>query len=330
MDFRRICIYSLVAVIMGGAVLAQPEAGLPTGASQPAPIDYEDVLEDHWAHDAITRLTALGVLTGYPNGTFGGARAATRYELAVVSARLIDLLSTSISELISDPVFQRAIEDAASNNARLLRLEQLLENTADTDYVWDLAERLARVEEYLNMQAGEQLFPGLSALDDTGLSVSERDPLTDGEMAEILSELEQRLAQSRAAAMPQHYFGVFAGYPLVGGLHIGMRDLLVDNLGARFGIGYALPGAFAMELAVVYEFEAIFGEPRTSLYVGPGVLTRIGAGVTALDLELIMGLEYSLPDGPVSVFGEFGPGFTMAPEAGNASFIARLGMNYGF
>lgn len=321
---------AVLALLFGGTALAQSPSGLPTGASLPAPAEFEDVHPDHWAADAITRLSALGVITGYPNGTFAGSRAATRYELAVVSARLLDLLSTSITDLISDRDFRRAIEDAASNHARLLRLEELVENAADSDYLWDLAERLAQVEEYLNMQAGEALFPGLAGLDDDGLRVAERDPLTDEELAAIMAQLEEQVAAQRAGAMPQRYFGVYAGYPVAGGLHIGMRDLLTAGLGARFGVGYALPGAFAMELAVLYEFEAIFGQAGTALYVGPGVLARFGSGVTALDLELIIGVEHSLPRGPVAVFGEFGPGFTMAPEAGNAGLIARVGLNYGF
>ena len=321
---------AVLILLCSGNALAQSTSGLPTGAILPAPGEYEDVHPDHWAADAITRLTALGVITGYPNGTFGGARAATRYELAVVSARLLDLLSTSITDLISDPGFRRAIEDAASNHERLLRLEELVENAADSDYMWDLAERLAQIEEYLNMQAGEALFPGLDGLDDSGLRVGERDPLSDEDLAAIMAQLEDQVARQRALSMPRHYFGVYAGYPVAGGLHVGMRDLVTEGLGARFGIGFALPGAFAMELAVLYEFDAIFGQAGTALYVGPGVLARFGSGTTALDLELIIGVEYSLPDGPVSVFGEFGPGFTMAPTAGDASLIARVGMNYGF
>lgn len=319
-----------VLAVLGAPNVAMAQAGLPTGATQPAPQEYADLHPDHWAADAITRLTALGVLTGYPNGTFGGSRVATRYELAVVTARLLDLLSSSITDLIGDPDFQQAIQDAALNNARLIRLEQLLQDAADLDFVLDLAERLANVEEYLNEQAGQPLFPGLAALDDlAAASVAERDPLSDEEMAVILSELEQQIARSRATALPDMYFGVQAGFPVVGGLHFGMRNVITDNLGARFGLGYALPGSFAMELLLFYEFDAVFGVPQVSLYSGPGVLMRVGADA-ALDLELLLGVEYSLPGGPVSLFGELGPAFTLSPSAGDASLVARLGMNYGF
>ena len=69
--------------------------------------------------------------------------------------------------------------------------------------------------------------------------------------------------------------------------------------------------------------------PEVTLYTGPGVVTRVGAGA-ALDLELLVGVEYLLPGGPVSLFAELGPAFTLAPSAGDATLVARLGMNYGF
>lgn len=324
--FRKGILVLLLAMVGMGTA----QSGLPTGASQPPPEQFQDVSDDHWAADAVDRLSALGVITGYPNGTFAGARAATRYELAVVAARLLDLLSSSITDLIGDPDFQRAIEDAARNNERLLRLEQLMEGAADTDFVWDLAERLAQIEEYLNQQAGTDLFPGLSALDDPGgLSVSERDPLTDEQMAQILSQLEQQIQNSRQLALPGTYFGIGGGHPVIGSLQFGMRDIFTENLGARLAVGYALPGAFSVELAGFWEWDAIFGQPGTTLYAGPGVLVRVGAAA-ALDLELLLGLEYSLPGGPASLFLEMGPSFTVAPSAGAATYVARVGMNYGF
>lgn len=319
----------LVVLACSGSVLAQVQTGLPTGAHERAPQRYSDVSPDHWAADAINRLTALGVLTGYPGGTFAGGRAATRYELAVVAARLLDLLSSSITQLISDPDFQAAIENAASTSERLDRLERLVDTTADPVRVQELAERLAAVEEHLNAEAGERLFPGLAALDDLPGAAETGGELTDEQMAEILSRLEQQLLRSQALALPDAYFGVFTGYPVAGGLQVGMRNVFTEHLGARFGIGYALPGAFSMELAAFWEWPAAFGEPAVTLYAGPGVLARVG-GSAALDLELLLGVEYSLPGGPVSIFGEAGPGFTLAPHAGDAGVVARVGMNYGF
>jgi len=50
---------------------------------------FADVPTDHWAFDAIAELAAKGIIEGYPDGTFKGDRAMTRYEIAMVVARLL-------------------------------------------------------------------------------------------------------------------------------------------------------------------------------------------------------------------------------------------------
>lgn len=54
---------------------------------------FPDVPPDHWAAAAIERLAAAGILTGYPDGTYSGDKAVTRYELAVV----LDIIWTKLS-----------------------------------------------------------------------------------------------------------------------------------------------------------------------------------------------------------------------------------------
>jgi hypothetical protein len=44
---------------------------------------FPDVPENHWAYEALARLKKDGLLIGYPDGKYRGARPATRYELAV-------------------------------------------------------------------------------------------------------------------------------------------------------------------------------------------------------------------------------------------------------
>lgn len=50
---------------------------------------FPDVKDDHWAKDAVAALAAKGLLEGYPDGTFKGDRAATRWEVAMIVARLL-------------------------------------------------------------------------------------------------------------------------------------------------------------------------------------------------------------------------------------------------
>ena len=60
---------------------------------------FADVPADHWAYDAIVELAAAGLIEGYPDGTYGGARMMTRYEAAMVFARALRRLETQIASM---------------------------------------------------------------------------------------------------------------------------------------------------------------------------------------------------------------------------------------
>ena len=53
---------------------------------------FTDLPRDHWAYDSVYELEQLGLVVGYPNGTFQGKRTLTRYEFAMVIARLLPFL----------------------------------------------------------------------------------------------------------------------------------------------------------------------------------------------------------------------------------------------
>lgn len=50
---------------------------------------FSDVPFSHWAYDAVNKLAAKGILQGYPDGTFKGRQAVTRYALAMVTAKML-------------------------------------------------------------------------------------------------------------------------------------------------------------------------------------------------------------------------------------------------
>jgi len=50
---------------------------------------FPDAPADHWASDALRALAARGLIEGYPDGTFKGDRAASRYEVAMILARFL-------------------------------------------------------------------------------------------------------------------------------------------------------------------------------------------------------------------------------------------------
>jgi len=50
---------------------------------------FNDVPTDHWSYDAVNKLQKEGIVIGYPDGTFGGKRAMSRYEFATAIARML-------------------------------------------------------------------------------------------------------------------------------------------------------------------------------------------------------------------------------------------------
>ena len=56
-------------------------------ASAYAANTFSDVPAGHWAYDSVNKLAAEGIVDGYPNGTFGGDRLMTRYEMAQIVAK---------------------------------------------------------------------------------------------------------------------------------------------------------------------------------------------------------------------------------------------------
>ena len=67
-------------------VLAMAMA-LGVTASAYAANPFCDVPAGHWAYDSINKLAAAGVIDGYGDGTFGGDKLMTRYEMAQIVAK---------------------------------------------------------------------------------------------------------------------------------------------------------------------------------------------------------------------------------------------------
>ena len=67
-------------------VLAMAMA-LGVTASAYAANPFSDVPAGHWAYDSISKLAAAGVIEGYGDATFGGAKLMTRYEMAQIVAK---------------------------------------------------------------------------------------------------------------------------------------------------------------------------------------------------------------------------------------------------
>lgn len=79
---------------MKKALLATAAVALTTAPVLAQDGPFKDVPNDHWAYQAIDKLAQLKVIIGDPDGQFKGKRTLTRYEMAVMLARLLDILDS--------------------------------------------------------------------------------------------------------------------------------------------------------------------------------------------------------------------------------------------
>ena len=84
-----------------------------------AAVKFGDVPDDYWAKEAVTQIASLGVLTGYPDGTFRPNAPITRAEFAAIIVKLKSPgqhkppAVSSFSDVTSESWASGYIEDAA-------------------------------------------------------------------------------------------------------------------------------------------------------------------------------------------------------------------------
>ncbi|MFS8534422.1 MAG: S-layer homology domain-containing protein, partial [Limnochordales bacterium] len=155
---------------------------------------FRDVPLDHWAYDAIATLAAAGLVEGYPDGTFGGERTFTRYEMAMVFARILARLEALLDQKIEARVGK--LEEVVlpdGSVGKILRLtpemeRAILELVGDPERAGAVAGATVRLAEEF---AGE--------LELLGVRVAELERLFENVNAR-LTAVEQQLAEVRSMA----------------------------------------------------------------------------------------------------------------------------------
>ena len=134
-------------------VLAMAMA-LGVTASAYAANPFSDVPAGHWAYDSVNKLAAAGIVDGYGNGTFGGDRLMTRYEMAQIVAKAmakganVDRLAAEFAdELDSLGVRVAALEKKSDNvkitgEARFRYADSKGKGNVADSYVSDLRSRI--------------------------------------------------------------------------------------------------------------------------------------------------------------------------------------------
>ena len=107
---------------------------LTTGALWASPL-FPDVPDQHWAQDAVASLAAKGLVEGYPDGTFKGDRATTRWEVAMIVARLLQKEESA-----------HATFSSKQEREEILKLAEALRNELDA-----LGVRVSDLEENVSL-----------------------------------------------------------------------------------------------------------------------------------------------------------------------------------
>lgn len=130
---------------------------------------FPDIPANHWAADAVSRIANLGIVIGFPDGTFRGNEAFTRYQAALVMSRLLDVVNQNVNSSLAMTksdieslrnAVQGLASDVASQGVRLSSAESAIASlsddvTANKSSIASNASRLDALEQKLaNMPSG--------------------------------------------------------------------------------------------------------------------------------------------------------------------------------
>ena len=163
-------------------VLAMAMA-LGVTASAYAANPFSDVPAGHWAYDAVNKLAAAGVVDGYPDGTYGGDKLMTRYEMAQIVAKAmakganVDKLAAEFADELDSLGVRVANLEKKADNVKITGQARFSYKDVDGDVDGDTAALRTRlwvngqVNEdwtYTGMFENTQTIHGMSGTDDLG------------------------------------------------------------------------------------------------------------------------------------------------------------------
>jgi predicted nucleic acid-binding Zn-ribbon protein len=174
----------------------------PTGQAAPQkPAELSDVPAGHWASAAIQVAANCGIVRGFPDGTFRGNEPITRYQAAVIIARLLEAIKNgecgvgtpggmSSADMTT---LQNAIQELSADLAQLgVRVAELEDNAVTQD-------DLARVEE-IATQARDLAEQAVAAAGQPTTPAGEPVDLSNYATQDDLARVEEIANQARDLA----------------------------------------------------------------------------------------------------------------------------------
>jgi predicted nucleic acid-binding Zn-ribbon protein len=163
---------------------------------------FQDVPAGHWAQEAVDYVTAKGLITGFPDGTFKGQQTLSRYQAALIFYRLLQSGAMNNVDAGGQAVINKGIEDV---KAELDGLKTQLGTLETTNTNQD--GRLGTLEEQLKtlgtQSGGTSLEPRVKSLEDllatlnTKLESQQAAGTVDPALQAKVTDLETQLAALR-------------------------------------------------------------------------------------------------------------------------------------
>jgi predicted nucleic acid-binding Zn-ribbon protein len=154
---------------------------------------FPDIPANHWAGEAVQRIADLGIVIGFPDGTYRGNEGFTRYQAALVISRLLDVIRADMDAMkaLTDAdiaslrnALQELASDVAAQDVRLSAVEGAVASISD-----DTASNTARIEA---LEAGM----GMSA----DMQAALQDLQNQIDAARVAADTAQSTADAAAAA----------------------------------------------------------------------------------------------------------------------------------
>ena len=147
---------------------------------------FKDLNPKHWAYEAVVKLAEMGIITGYPDGTFRGNEPVTRYQLAMALYRVIkyvDEKALGAPQTSAPSAPDRRIE------AKISSIEKL---------VSDLRRRVAILEkESGKTEVGKEEIANLESMVTKALELISKNTSSLKSLERIQTDLQEEVAEMK-------------------------------------------------------------------------------------------------------------------------------------
>jgi hypothetical protein len=166
---------------------------------------FADVPENHWAYEAVKQLAAYGLIQGFPDGTYKGQEPMTRYQMAIVVARLLSDLDTEIIEL-RDAIDSGLEAEKTARAEEREAIDSAIEQ-AKNDAVQMSTETAEELAQKAATEAAEAAAEAaIGRLEESGLiGEGKEEPVGDGQIAEtpiIEKIIEKHIIETEGSIDP--------------------------------------------------------------------------------------------------------------------------------